>query len=113
MIDTLTEHCKHLLQRNVKFMLNDKKILRRGKLLLFNNNDFYMTFTLLTNKNQQKVYEIFYPYTCTHDPNRKRVELSYRINDLCNDRNVMELLQEISTGDCHAFHDSIISIYYE
>lgn len=113
MIDQLTEHCKHILQRNVKFMLNDKKILRRGKLLLFNTNDFYVTFTILTNKNQQKVYEVFYPYACDHDINRKRVELSYKISDMCNNQEVQELLHELTTDDCHVFHDSVISIYYD
>lgn len=113
MINQLTEHCKHILQRNVKFMLNDKKILRRGKLLLFNTHDFYITFTLLTNKNQQKVYEIFYPYACEHDMDRKRVELSYKIADMCNDPVVQELLQDISSDDSHVFHDSVISIYYD
>lgn len=113
MIDQLTENCKHILQRNVKFMLNDKKILRRGKLLLFNTHDFYITFTLLTNKNQQKVYEIFYPYVCDIDMNRKRIELSYRITDMCSDPVVQELLEELTTDDCHAFHNSIISIYYD
>lgn len=113
MMDQLIEHCKHILQRDVKFMLDDKKILRRGKLLLFNTTDFYITFTILTNKNQQKVYEVFYPYGCEHDKSRKRVELSYKISDMCNDPEVQELLQDIPKDDCHTFHDSVISIYYD
>lgn len=113
MIDQLTEHCKHILQRNVKFMLNDKKVLRRGKLLLFNTHDFYITFTLLTPKNQQKVYEIFYPYTCAHDMDRKRVELSYKIHDMCSDPAVRELLSNLPSDSAHAFYDNTVSIYYD
>jgi hypothetical protein len=113
MITTLTENCKHILQRHVKFMLNDKKVLRRGKLILFNTHDYYLTFTLLTNKKQQKVYEIFYPYSCDHDEVNKRIDLSYQISDLCVDENVRELIREATDGDTHTFHDSVINIYYD
>ena len=50
------------LQKDVRFMLNDK-ILREGKLLLFNIKDFYITFTIRTKTKLLTTYEIPVPYT--------------------------------------------------
>ena len=34
--------------------MNDK-VLREGKLMIYNIKDFYITFTLITKKDQQKI----------------------------------------------------------
>ena len=60
----LQDNLNTILQKNVCFTMNDK-VLREGKLMIYNIKDFYITFTLITKKDQQKIYEIpapFYTY---------------------------------------------------
>mgnify|MGYP003637555898 CR=1 FL=1 len=113
MIEQIETCCKHVLQRNVRFVLNDRKILRRGKLLLFNVNDYYINFTIKTNKNVKKNYEIFYPYNCTHDKLLRRIEFSYKLDDLCTDKELIQAIRDSSKDNNHVFHDSVVYIYYD
>ncbi len=46
-----------LLQRDVVFYIK-QKVLRKGKLLLYNQADYYIKFNILTNKNILKNFEI-------------------------------------------------------
>ena len=71
---------EHFLQQNVHFNIEHKTV-RRGRLLLYNINDYYIKFTIITNKNLQKNYEVPYPYKITH--NDTCVNFSYKIEDLC------------------------------
>jgi len=57
----LQNHLNTILQKNVCFTMNDK-VLREGKLMIYNVKDFYITFTLITKKDQQKIYEIPVPF---------------------------------------------------
>ena len=52
---------KHALQRDVVFEVNGK-ILRQGKIILFNIKDFYISFNILTPKNIVKTYELPMPF---------------------------------------------------
>jgi hypothetical protein len=69
------------LQKNVNFNIEHKTV-RRGKLLLYNINDYYIKFTIVTNKDINKTYEVPFPYkiskTDTH------IKFSYKIEDLCH-----------------------------
>ena len=51
----------YLLQRTVKFNINGK-ILREGKIILYNLKDYYIEFVIITKKDQQKIYEIPIPF---------------------------------------------------
>lgn len=68
------------LQRDVSFNIEHKTV-RKGRLLLYNINDYYVKFTILTNKNVHKNYEIPYPYMISS--NDTHVDFSYKIHDLC------------------------------
>ena len=71
---------KQLLQKDVVFMLGQKSV-RKGKLMLYNMNDYYVKFVIRTNKNINKTYEVPYPYQVTSDDTH--VRFSYTIEDLC------------------------------
>jgi hypothetical protein len=62
--DKLERELEHLLQRKVKFTINDK-ITRRGKLLIYQVKDFYITFTLITASGDKKTYDLPYPFKVT------------------------------------------------
>ena len=50
-----------ILQKNLKFSINDKTI-KEGRLLLYNIKDYYIIFTLRTPKDIVKAYEIPMPF---------------------------------------------------
>ena len=51
-IDTL-QCIKDMLLKQVVFCLEEKTV-RKGKLLLFNSDDYYVRFIIQTNKNVNK-----------------------------------------------------------
>lgn len=80
-IDTL-QCIKDILLKQVVFTI-DEKTVRRGKIMLFSSNDYYVKFVLQTNKNIIKNYEIPYPYRVLTGNNF--VRFSYQLSDLCKD----------------------------
>ena len=59
--DKTEQLLKCTLQNNVQFVLNDK-IIREGKMIIYNVKDFYITFNFINPKGIQKVYEIPVPF---------------------------------------------------
>jgi hypothetical protein len=61
--EAIEKKISHLLQRNVKFIINNK-VVRSGRLVIFNIKDFYTTFTISGGNNREsKVYELPYPFS--------------------------------------------------
>ncbi|MAF24126.1 hypothetical protein CL634_00865 [bacterium] len=57
-----TDHfLKTMLQRDVQFVVGNK-VIKEGKIIVFNIKDFYISFILHTKKNQNKTYEIPLPF---------------------------------------------------
>ena len=54
---------KQFLQSNVKLQINEK-VLKEGRLILFNIKDFYVIFTIRNAKNEIKKYETPLPFDC-------------------------------------------------
>lgn len=52
---------KQLLQRNISLQIKDK-VLKEGRLILFNIKDFYVIFTLRNAKGEVKKYETPLPF---------------------------------------------------
>ena len=50
-----------MLQRDVQFVVSDK-VIKEGKIVVFNIKDFYISFILHTKKSQNKTYEIPLPF---------------------------------------------------
>ena len=68
------------LQQNVHINIEHKTV-RKGKLLLYNINEYYIKFVILTNKDITKTYEVPFPYKMTAKADH--LKLSYKIEDLC------------------------------
>ena len=106
-------HLKDILQRNVKFVVNDK-VLREGKVIIFYIKDFYISFTLLTKKDQTKTYDIPLPYHVSSSHNCLIFDYSlYKIH-----RNIPALKRLIenvskSVGKKSKLYDNIMTIEYE
>jgi len=108
----INEHLKTLLQRDVQFTVNDK-ILREGKLIVFNIKDFYISFIIHTIKNQTKTYDIPLPYQIFCAPGR--MILDYKLHNVhYNKSDTLELIESISTsiGKKSKLYDNHLTIKY-
>lgn len=70
-----------LLQREIKFIINGK-VVRSGRLVIFNLKDFYASFILINNKGDKKIYEVPYPFSVNQTDDG--VEFDYSLDTLSN-----------------------------
>lgn len=68
----------YFLQREITFSIDDK-VVKRGKLILCNIKDFYITFYLKHNDDQKR-YELPYPYAI--EATSKGVVMDYTMESL-------------------------------
>lgn len=96
-----------MLQKNVVFNIGTKTI-RRGKLLLFNIDGYYIKFTIRTPKGVNKTYDAPYPYEIT--PGVNSVKLSYMLQDFCRGNTVKEefLRQQTPVGNNKLYDTKLI-----
>lgn len=78
----------YFLQRNIVFVL-ENKIIKEGKLFLYNQKDYYLIFYIRSNNNEQKKFEIPYPFSIQRHNN-------YLIFDYS--------LSAISSGDTELYY---------
>ena len=57
---TVEENLKQFLQRNIRIQIGEK-VLREGRLILFNLKDYHLVFTIKI-KGRNKNYELPYPF---------------------------------------------------
>jgi hypothetical protein len=95
--------------KQVIFSIEDKTV-RKGKLLLFSCDDYYVKFVLQTNKNINKNYEIPYPYKVRFD--ESHVSFSYKLIDLCRDNQdkLQYVLIHTPTSNTNKLHDKKLNI---
>ena len=108
----IDDYFKDLLQRDIQFVLNDK-ILREGKLIVFNIKDFYVSFVIHTKKNQTKTYDIPLPYGVF--TNQTDVVLDYTLKHVhYNKPSIGRLIEDIgkSVGKKSKLYDTYLTIKY-
>ena len=99
---------KKLLQHNTNFCI-DTKIIRRGRLLLFNVTDYYVKFSIKTNKNLLKVFEVPYPFHVS--ASNDSVVFSYRLHDLCKGNSArLEAAEKVERVGVNKFYDKRLTI---
>jgi hypothetical protein len=109
-IDLELDCIKNYLQKQVTFCVGQKTV-RRGKLLLYNVSDYYIKFTIKTNKDIQKTYEVPFPFQVYDNINY--LILSYKIDDLCaGNSNRVNFINDHFTDITNKLYDKrlIISI---
>ena len=99
---------KTLLQHNTNFCI-ESKIIRRGKLLLYNITDYHVKFSIKTNKNLLKVFEVPYPFHVSEQ--NGSVVFSYRLQDLCGGNTCrMEDMSLVEQQGVNKFYDKRLII---
>ena len=70
-----------LLQKNINFELKNKKF-KQGKLILYYQKNFYITFILNTAKKNKEKIELPIPYDVEIHEDENLIYLDYRIKTL-------------------------------
>lgn len=105
----LEEVLKNLLQKNVKFVLNDK-IVKRGKILLFNQNNYNIEFTLNKDENIRR-FEIPIPFNVEVWDEDGLFYFDYRFKTLCKKSKKLEkIVKSMDHTTDNRFYDTILEI---
>lgn len=88
----------------------DNKVLKTGKLTLFNIKQYFIKFYIETDKKENKVLELPYPFLI--DYNGEGIcTLNYKVSSLCNNTQpVIGRLKTCKTNASHKIYDNIVSI---
>jgi hypothetical protein len=73
--------CKFLLQKNVVMDIKNK-VLKQGKIILFYQRNFYITFVIDTEKKAKEKVEIPIPYGVEFHEKENLIYFDYRIKTL-------------------------------
>ena len=73
--------CKFLLQKDITIDIKDK-VYKQGKLLLFYQRNFYLTFVMNTQKKAKEKVEIPIPFAIEMHNDENLVYFDYRIKTL-------------------------------
>ena len=107
----IEQACKFLLQKNVSFEFNNKTY-KKGKVLLFAQKNFYITFIVSTDKKERDKIEIPIPYGVEIHEDDDLVYFDYRLKTLTKYsphlENSLKALASKTNGN--RFWNSILSI---
>jgi hypothetical protein len=103
--------CKFLLQKDITIDIKNKTY-KQGKLILFYQRNFYLTFVMNTQKKEKEKIEIPIPYEIELYENENLVYFDYRIKTLAKhapeiETNLIIYPKKISGNK---FWDSIVLI---
>lgn len=103
--------CKFLLQKNVTIEIKNK-IYKQGKIILFQQKNFFITFVLNTVKKDKDKVELPIPYDVELHEDENLIYFDYRIKTLAKhapeiETNLLIYPKKISGNK---FWDSIILI---
>lgn len=108
----LENACKFLLQKTATFEIKNKKI-QEGKIILFQQRNFYLIFTIETKPGLLEKYEIPIPYHIEIDKDDNLVYFDYRIKALSKNNVELDALLKTFPNNSlvkNKFWDTILSI---
>lgn len=79
------------LQNQISFNLGPK-VIRKGRLIIFKKNHFFIQISLLSLKNSIETFEIPMPFRLEHYPDENLIYFDYRLNSLTSDEDVLDLI---------------------
>lgn len=107
----IEDACKFLLQKKVTLEIKGK-ILKEGKVILFNQKNFFITFILVNEKNNKIKIEVPIPFDVEIHKDENLVYFDYRIKTLAKHAPEIEpnllVYPKKSTGN--KYWDSILLI---
>jgi hypothetical protein len=108
-IEIYNKILQDFLQSKVTFRC-DNKVLKTGKLKLFNIKQYFIKFYLETDKGESKILELPYPFLMRLN-NNGTCTLNYNISSLCNNtRPIIDQLKSCKLSMSHKIYDNTITI---
>ena len=104
-LENITDHLKPFLLRDI-IIRTDKKILKRGRLKIFQIKQYYINLSL-EYKGSIKNYEIPYPFKMHHD-NEKGV-LNYHLSSFIP-KTQMTMVKFLDSSSKSKLYDSLVYI---
>lgn len=106
----LEEVLKSLLQKNLKFNLNNKQF-KKGKFILFKQNNYHIEFTIDKGDKDFKKFEVPIPFDVEQWDDDGLVYFDYRFTTLAkNDKELHRLLLSLPKDGNNKFYDKIMEI---
>ena len=112
-IDTkIEEVLKSLLQKDLKLYINNKQF-KKGKLILFKQNNYHIEFTIKRTDNEIKRFEIPIPFE-TEVWDDGLVYFDYRLKTLSQSNDdLYKILLKIPKEGKNKFYDKVLEIQIE
>jgi hypothetical protein len=107
----LEDACKFLLQRRLSMELSNK-VFKEGKLLLFYQKNFYLTFIMDTDKKKREKVEIPIPYAIEIHQEDDLIYFDYRLKTLAKHTPEVENYLKVysSKKNSNKFWNTILTI---
>lgn len=100
---------QNLLQSKIQIKC-ENKILKTGKLTLFNIKQYFIRFHIENEKKINKVYELPYPFFININENGTYT-LNYKLTAICNNHNsTVNALKSLKQSNSHRIYDNEITI---
>lgn len=88
----------------------DNKVLRTGKLKLFNIKQYFIRLHIENDKNITKILELPYPFLMKYNEG-VGCTLNYKLTSLCNNhRDTVNTLRSVKNTAQHKIYDNEVSI---
>ena len=101
---------KDLLQKDLKLSINNKQY-RKGKLLLFKQNNYHIELTVRKNETDIKRFEIPIPFAIEKWNDDGLVYFDYRLLTLAkNNDTIYKMLKNLPTEGNNKFYNKILEI---
>ena len=108
-MESYTKILQDYLQSKVIIKCNNK-VLKTGKLTLFNIKQYFIRFYIETDKKTTKVLELPYPFLINKD-SEGWCTLNYKISSLCNNHTpTVNILKTVNKSTTSKIYDNIINI---
>lgn len=107
----IEDACKFLLQKEVSFEINNKTI-KQGKIILFQQKNFYILFNLKTKKKNNDKIEIPIPYDVEIHEDDDLIYFDYRIKTLIKNCPEVEdmIKKQFNKGNSNKFWNIILTL---
>lgn len=106
--DVYTKILQNYLQSRV-IIKCENKVLKTGKIKLFNVKQYFIKFYIETDKHEVKVLELPYPYRI--DNNAKVCSLNYHLTALCNNyKPIVSMLHNQQPDNALRMYNNIVNI---
>jgi len=106
-VDQIEKEIERFLLRDIAFFIDNKKILKKGKLNLFKFKEFHFIFTLKTDNNELKTYEIPYPFS--HSSGADFLQFNYTINSFALDgSNLYFKVKFLDNSNASKYYNNIL-----